>query len=147
MSWLSDLRERLTSLFLRDREEQYLSEELRFHLEMEEAAGVRRGLSVAEARRQARFKLGGVEQTQESFRDARGVRPLEDFARDVKLAVRSFARSPAFMITAVAVLGLGIGANTAIFSAVSAAISLALSAVAIPHYFLSVCSLEGSPFV
>lgn len=55
-------------------------------------------------------------------RDARGVRPLEDLVRDVRFAFRSFGRSPAFTVTAVLVLGLGIGASTAIFSAVRAVI-------------------------
>ena len=53
-------------------------------------------------------------------RDARPSRPLDDFVRDVFFACRSFSRSPAFTLTAVLVLGLGIGANTAIFSAVRA---------------------------
>ena len=122
MSWLNDVRERFSSLFLRNREERCLHDELRFHLEMEEAEGLKGGLSPAEARRRARLKLGGVEQTMESFRDARGVRPVEDLARDIRLALRSFTRSPGFLVTAVAVLGLGIGANTAIFSAVRAVI-------------------------
>ena len=120
MSWLTELRERLKSLLFRGREERELNEELEFHLAMEQAAQEKRGMSAVEARRVARLKLGGVELTREEFRDARGVRPLEDLIRDVHFAFRSFGRSPAFTLTAVLVLGLGIGANTAIFSAVRA---------------------------
>ncbi|HUG41500.1 MAG TPA: ABC transporter permease [Longimicrobiales bacterium] len=122
MSWRAEVVERLRSLLYRGREERELEEELRFHLEMEEEANVRRGLEVGEARRQARLSLGGVERTKEEFRDARGVRPLEDAARDVRLSFRSFGRSPGFTATAVLVLALGIGATTAIFSAVRAVV-------------------------
>jgi putative ABC transport system permease protein len=55
-------------------------------------------------------------------RDARGVRPLDDLVLDVRFAFRSFGRSRAFTVTAMLVLGLGIGANTAMFSAVRAVI-------------------------
>ncbi|MGH7475306.1 MAG: ABC transporter permease [Longimicrobiales bacterium] len=122
MRWLAEVRARLASLLFRGREERELEEELRFHLEMEEEANVQRGLSRREARRLARLKLGGVERTREEFQDARGVRPLEDAVRDVRLAFRSFARAPGFTLTAVLVLALGIGATTAIFSAVRAVI-------------------------
>lgn len=122
MSWRTDLRERLASLLFRGREERELSEELELHLAMEQAANEERGMSAGEARRLALLKLGGVERTREEVRDARGVRPLEDLVRDVRFAFRSFGRSRGFAVTAVLVLGLGIGANTAIFSAVRAVI-------------------------
>lgn len=122
MSWLTDLRERVGALVFREREDRELSEELEFHLEMEQAANEQRGMSAGEARRRARLKLGGMEQTREEVRDARGVRLLEDLVRDVRFAFRSFGRSRAFTVTGVLVLGLGIGATTAIFSAVKAVI-------------------------
>jgi predicted permease len=122
MTWLTDLRERLASLLFRRREERELREELEFHLAMDQAAHEKRGLSAEEAHRLARLRPGGVERTREEVRDARGVRPLEDLVRDIRLAFRSFGRSPGFTVTAVLVLGLGIGANTAIFSAVRAVV-------------------------
>jgi putative ABC transport system permease protein len=117
---VADVRERLFALLYRDREERALDEELRFHLEMEEAANLRRGLSPTEARRQAAITLGGVERTKEAVRDARGTRLLEDLTRDVRFAFRSLGRTPGYTATAVLVLALGIGATTAIYSAVRA---------------------------
>ena len=107
----ADLRERLNALLFRGREERALEEELRFHLEMETEANVRRGMAPAEARRRAAITLGGVERTKESVRDARGTRLLEDVARDAVQSVRSLGRTPAFTVTAVVVLALGIAAT------------------------------------
>ncbi|HUG40159.1 MAG TPA: ABC transporter permease [Longimicrobiales bacterium] len=122
MSVWSDLRERLSALLFRAREERALDEELRFHLEQEEEAQVRRGLSPEEAHRRAAITLGGVDRTKEAVRDARGTRLLDDLSRDARYAFRSLGRTPGFTVTAVLVLALGIGATTAIFSAVRAVV-------------------------
>lgn len=122
MSWLTDLRERMAALLFRGREDRELGEELEFHLAMEQEANEKLGMSPGEARRRARLKLGGVQQAREGVRDARGVRAVEDLIRDVRFAFRSFGRSRGFTLTAVLVLGLGIGATTAIFSAVRAVV-------------------------
>ena len=118
----SDLRIRLSSLFRRGRAEGQLDDELRFHLEQAEERNLARGMDAAEARRQARIELGGFEQIKEECRDARGVTLVENLARDVRHAARRLTRDWRFSVAAVVVLTLGIGANTAIFSVVNAAL-------------------------
>lgn len=118
----SQIHHRLRAIFRRGAIEQELDEELALHLEMETEANLRRGMSPEAARRQAALAFGGVEQTKEAARDARGVRRIEDLVRDVRLAFRSFGRTPGFTTTAVLVLALGIGATTTIFSAVRAVV-------------------------
>ncbi len=111
---------RLRVLWARDAVERELAEELRFHIEMETEAGVRGGLERGEARRRALVRFGGVERYKEAARDVRGAKWLEDAARDVWHALRRLRREPLFAAAAIATLALGIGANTAIFSAVDA---------------------------
>ena len=120
MSILTDLVERLRALLRRDREDLELAEELRFHFEMEVEENLRRGLSPAEARRQAALRLGGMTQVLEATRDARGVRWLDDMAQDVRYGLRGIRRNPLFAAALIITLGLGIGASAAMFSVVDA---------------------------
>jgi predicted permease len=116
MSLFSDLLERARALLFRERQERELEEELRFHVEREAEERRRQGVPPDAARRGALLAFGGVEQTKEVVRDARGVRPLQDLAGDLRFAVRGLRRNPGFTLTAVLVLGLGLGATTAVFS-------------------------------
>ncbi|MBX6366040.1 MAG: ABC transporter permease, partial [Gemmatimonadetes bacterium] len=122
MSVWSDVAERLRALVFRSREERELEEEVAFHLEREAARNVRDGMSPEEARRRALLAFGGAERTKEAVRDARGTRGIEEFARDLRHALRQLGRNRGFTAVAVLTLGLGIGASTAVFSVVDVAL-------------------------
>jgi putative ABC transport system permease protein len=106
-------------LFRRRIAEQELDDELAFHLEELVNRHVAAGLSHAEAMRRARLDLGGFDQVKEAHMDARGGRLLEDLGSDLQYAGRQIRRSPGFAALAVLCLGLGIGANTSIFTALN----------------------------
>jgi macrolide transport system ATP-binding/permease protein len=114
------LRSRLQSVVFRNRREADLSEELQNHLEREIERLQSGGLSPEEARLQARRLFGGVEQIKEAARDARGTGGWDTLVRDTRYGVRRLARDWRFTSAAVLILGLAIGANTAIFSVVNA---------------------------
>src|SRR5437588_3816772 len=117
---LSDISYRLRALFSRASVEQELDDELRFHVEHEAEKYERQGMSHDAALRRARLEFGGVEQMKEASRDMRGTARLESIVRDLRFGVRSLKSRPAFTLTVIATLALGIGANTAIFTRVDA---------------------------
>ena len=100
--------------------ERELDDEVLAHLELAEHDALARGLDPVEARRDALRQFGGIEQMKEVHRDDRSVRWIENLIKDARYGLASLRREPLFAIVAVAVLALGIGANTAIFSLVDA---------------------------
>ena len=97
-----------------------LDAEIAAHLELAERDLVAAGLSPEDARRTARQRFGGVEPIKEAHRDSRSARWLEAWWHDLRAGVRGLRRAPGFCAAAVLILGLSIGANTTMFSAVRA---------------------------
>src|SRR5688572_24053778 len=89
-------------------------DEFSFHVDMETAENIRRGMSEREARRAARIRFGAAQRFREETSDARGVVTIDNLARDARFAFRRLHRAPGFTAGFIATLGIGIGAAVGI---------------------------------
>src|SRR5262245_31096376 len=104
------------SLFDRTPAEAEMSDEIRFHIESRAGELARQGLSAEEAYRRARIEFGSLEKCKEEGREARSAMLFDELCSDLRHAVRALLHNKTFATAAIAMLALGIGANTAIFS-------------------------------
>ena len=118
---------RLRSFATAQQAEQRLQAEIEEHLALETARNLRAGLSPADAHRQAILKFGTVQAIRESYRDQRGLPFVETLSQDIRHALRRLRNAPAFTITTILTLALGIGATTSIFTLVHAVILKSLA--------------------
>ncbi|MEP6915748.1 MAG: ABC transporter permease [Acidobacteriota bacterium] len=117
MSWFSRLKHTLNPAPL----DESLDDEIRDHLEHRAATFRAEGLSTADAERRARLAFGPVIRVREESREVRSSPSVESAIQDLRYAWRGLRGSPAFTLTALLSLGLAIGATTAIYAIVDAA--------------------------
>src|ERR1700730_12550439 len=110
------IRRLAAALFRRRRLEDDLDEEVRSHLELAVELNMGKGMSAEDARREALRSFGGVERTNEMYRDQRGLPMIETAWQDLRFGFRMLRRSPGFSLLAILCLTLGIGSNAAVFT-------------------------------
>jgi putative ABC transport system permease protein len=104
----------------RKRAEQELQNELQAFMDLATSEKIRDGIPPEEARRLAAVELGGLDQTKEHVRRFRHGGLIDQCGRDLRYALRTSIKQPVFSLVIVLTLGMGIGANTAIFSLIDA---------------------------
>ncbi|HEX9919073.1 MAG TPA: permease prefix domain 1-containing protein, partial [Pyrinomonadaceae bacterium] len=118
---IGKLLKRLRALLLGAKLDRELDEELRFHLERQIELNAAGGMNPEEARDAALRHFGGLQQSKEQCREARGTRVVEDLWQDLRYGWQMLRKNAGFTIVAVLSLGLGIGLNTTVFSFINAA--------------------------
>ena len=111
---------RLLTLLRRGRRARDIDDEIAFHLAMRQAEHERDGLAPEIARRTAARQFGNITALKEQTRNMWTFPSFESFVQDLRYALRTLRRAPAFALVAVLVLAIGIGATTGMFSLVDA---------------------------
>jgi hypothetical protein len=120
---MTRLRETCTRLlwFFRKRTlDRDFAQELAAHIDMAVDDYVQQGIPLAEARRLALVRLGGVGPSRQLHRESRGLPWLDGVAQDINYALLALRRSPGFSATVIATLAIGIGVNAAVFTVTNA---------------------------
>lgn len=113
---------KVRALFRRNAVADEIRDEMQFHVEMRADEYERQGLPPERARRAATRRFGNLAVMQDRGYDVRGGGMLETIWQDVRYAVRSLARQRGFAVVTILTLALAMGASTALFSVIDAAL-------------------------
>jgi predicted permease len=119
---------RLRSLLHSSAVDQELDDEVGYHVEKQAEEFVRQGMSEPEAALMARRQFGNLTLHKEECRDARNWAWFENIVQDFRHSLRTLRRNRGFTIVSIVTLGVGIGATTALFSVLDAALLHPLTA-------------------
>jgi putative ABC transport system permease protein len=108
--------------FRKNRREEVMDREIAFHIDELTKTNLSKGMSAEEARRQALIAFGGREQIKQQLREVNTSALLNSIAFNLKSAIRFLRRSPSFSVAVILILAVGIGANSAVFSAMDAVV-------------------------
>jgi putative ABC transport system permease protein len=118
MRWHHRLYVALRGLFGSSTLDRELNEELQFHFDRQVELNIAAGMTPSQARRAASVAIGNPDPIREASRDGRSGAWLRQFGRDLAYGVRLLLKAPGFSAAAIAIVALGVGAVTAIFSVV-----------------------------
>lgn len=138
MTWIRVLTARLRGLFAGRARDAALDEEMATHLQLLADDYLRQGLAPDEARHAARRAFGGVQQTQDAYRDQHGLPWLRDAARDLRQGLRLLCRSPGFAAATLLVLSLSIALNATAFRVLDTVLLRGYPLVRDNHRLLSI---------
>jgi len=113
---------RWANLFHRLHRDEELDEEFAFHIEELTQANITRGMTPTEARRHAMIAFGGRDQAKQKLREVHSSAFVDSLSFNLRAAIRFLRRAPAFSAAVILILAVGIGANSAVFSAIDAVV-------------------------
>jgi predicted permease len=122
MSLLSQIKSTFRSLFRKQKLDRDLDAELHSYEDLLTDRKVGEGMEPEQARRTARLEMGGIEQVKEHVRERRVGAAIDTLAQDIRHGFRSLRTNTGLSFVAILILAIGIGANTTLFTTISAAL-------------------------